>query len=214
MSHACADDIEEPIAVGAGQEDRRLVEDQKPAVTATALGCVFGQGVQRADDGQQGAVQSRKCVHLPPRVQLQPESLERRLGPLTFFAPVDPPQGSRRELPGAEVLKDRQRRHQSQVLVHEAQTEVGGDADWDRESDRATFDFQFAARVGVVVAGEDLDEGGLPAPVLADEAVDLTPLDAHADLVQRPLAAEGHGHVAQREGLVHGHVVHLCLTRM
>ena len=78
-----------------------------------------------------------------------------------------------------------------------------------RQLHRPAVDLQFAARVGVMVAGEDLDERGLAAPVLADKAVDLSAPDAHADLVQRPLPAERHGHVAHDERLVHGLVSRL-----
>jgi hypothetical protein len=44
--------------------------------------------------------------------------------------------------------------------------------------------------VRCVHAGENLDERGLAATILADESVDLTGTQVEADLVQRPDAAE------------------------
>src|SRR5665647_2161504 len=65
-----------------------------------------------------------------------------------------------------------------------------------------------------MVAGEDLDERRFPAPVLADKAVDLSTPNAHADLVQRPLSTERHGHVAHDECLVHGLVSDLVFSHL
>ena len=68
---------------------------------------------------------------------------------------------------------------QPEVLMDEAQPELRGGSGTHRQLHRATVDLQFAARVGVMIAGEDLDQRGLAAPVLADKAVDLSASDAH-----------------------------------
>lgn len=95
-----------------------------------------------------------------------------------------------------DVLGHRQALHQIEFLVD------GGDAEA-HGGDRGLQGGGFAppgdrAVVGLVGAGQDLDQGGLPGAVLAEQTVDLSGLDVEVDAVQGPDSGErlgdaGHG---------------------
>ena len=68
LSDASADDVEQPVPVGAGQEDSRLVEDQEPAPRVVVFG-VLGQVIKRADDRQQSALHGRQVAHDRARIE-------------------------------------------------------------------------------------------------------------------------------------------------
>ena len=89
-----------------------------------------------------------------------------------------------------EVVRDRHRLDETQVLVDEAEPGVeGGRRRPERERD--TGDLGDGARIRLVVAGEDLDDRGLAGSVLADEGVDLPDADVQVDVVEGPLSREG-----------------------
>ena len=71
------------------------------------------------------------------------------------------------------------------------------------ERERVAVDLGGPAVVGLVEAGEDLDQRRLAGAVLADERADLAGLDREADVVERPLATERLRHVGHREGGSH-----------
>jgi hypothetical protein len=89
----------------------------------------------------------------------------------------------------ADVLGRRQLADQAEVLVDEAQAatpRVGGRADFER----LAVDQDDAARVGVVEAGEALDQRRLAGPVLTDQGMDLGAADLEADVLQGALPGE------------------------
>ena len=88
---------------------------------------------------------------------------------------------------------------QSEVLVDEAAAvrvgRLGG-----AEGDLGSVDGDPTALVRHVVAGEDLDEGGLPRAVLPQQRLDLTVLDGEIDALEGPHPAEGLGETFGVEG--------------
>ena len=106
------------------------------------------------------------------------------LGLLVGGLPVDRPERGGKAGPERHVVQDRQRRDESEILLHEPASEpVGlhGRLEWQV----LTLDPDTTARIGRVVSGEDLDQGRLPRSVLPQEGVNLAGLDGHADACQR-----------------------------
>ena len=64
---------------------------------------------------------------------------------------------------------------EGEILVDEAQPVRAGRGSV-AEIERSAVDLGNAAGVGLVIAGQQLDQGGLPRPVLADERPDLAVL--------------------------------------
>ena len=204
VRHTPAHDFEQAVPLGPRQEHGGFVQDQQAAARVVTLD-VRVQLVEGPHDGDQRALHGGKVGDIGPGFDVQAETRKGLRGPLAFFAPVDLPLRGRRELPGAEVLHDGQVGQEAKILMHEAHAELRGRPDLHRQLHRLSVDLQFAARVRVVVAAEDLDERRLATPVLADKAVDLPTPDAHADFVQRTLPAERHRHIAHDDGvLIHG----------
>jgi len=67
----------------------------------------------------------------------------------------------------------------SEVLLDEAAPEPVG-PHRRLEGQVLTLDPDTTARIGLVVSGQDLDQGGLPRAVLPEERVDLARFDGHA----------------------------------
>ena len=78
---APADDFEEPVPVGAGQEHGRLVEDQQSAARVVVLR-VLGQVLEGTHDGQQRAFHGGQVGDPRARIEVQAEPREGLLGPL------------------------------------------------------------------------------------------------------------------------------------
>ena len=66
-------------------------------------------------------------------------------------------------------------------------------------SNGTSGDFGHGAVVGLVVPGEDLDDGRLPGAVLADERMDLAGGDLEVDVVERTLSRERLAQAVQTE---------------
>ena len=73
--------------------------------------------------------------------------------------------------------------------MHEAQPELVAGAG-DAESQRLPVHGDVGAGIGRVVAGEDLDDGRLAGPVLAEEGVDLAAPDGEVHAVEGALTGE------------------------
>ena len=113
--------------------------------------------------------------------------------PAGLVAPVDasaePGQVAGRH---GEVVDGVQRADEAEVLVHEADSRVGrGLAVTEARAGRRRPTPVRLAGVGLVVAGEDLDQRRLAGAVLADERVDLTGGDVDADIVEGDLTGKG-----------------------
>ncbi len=183
------DDAEEVVDLVRVERGGRLVHHDQPYVVR-----------ERPRHGHDLLLRRRQVPDQPPGVDLgMAEPLEqrgrRRLG---RPSPYDEA-GGRRFVAEVDVLGDRQVLHQVEFLVD------GGDAQAHGGDGRAQGDVLPApadgAGVGLVGAGQHLDEGGLPGAVLAEEAVHLTGLDLEVDAVEGPDSGErlgDAGHAEQR----------------
>jgi hypothetical protein len=114
-----------------------------------------------------------------------------------------------------DVLAHRHRVHQVQLLVDDGEAHVHR---LDRRDlvDPAAFEGDLAA-VLLVDAGQDLHQGGLAGPVLADDAVDDAANNLQRDPVQGFDAREGLAHLPDAEQRLRGtrsdHLCLLCLRR-
>ena len=121
------------------------------------------------------------------RISGWPSRAQQRGGGLVHLAaPAEAERG--RLVAEEDVLRHRQAVDQVQLLVH------GGEAgpqrgDRGRERRRLVLPRDLAA-VGLVRAGQHLDQRGLAGAVLAEQAVHLAGADLEVDTVQRPHAGE------------------------
>ena len=98
-----------------------------------------------------------------------------------------------------EVLRDRQRREQHEVLVHHRDAQPIGGLDVG-DADRPTLDDD-AAGVGLLDAREDAHERRLAGAVLADDGMDLAAGEGHVHAGQRDdavVALDDAGHLGER----------------
>ena len=108
------------------------------------------------------------------------------------------PPRPRRKPPRSARLSDRvELEDEAEILVHEAQ--AGGPRVGRARRRLVAVQPRDARRVGVVVAGEHLDQGRLAGPVLAHERVDLARADLQGDVVERARAGERLREVADPE---------------
>lgn len=125
------------------------------------------------------------------------EAAQERGGRAPGLAAPDDEPGGGGFVAEEDVLGDRQALHQVEFLVDGGDAEAhGGDGRLERDVFAAPGD---PSVVGLVGAGEDLDEGGLAGAVLAEEAVDLAGLDVEVDAVEGADAGEGLGDAGHRE---------------
>jgi hypothetical protein len=95
-------------------------------------------------------------------------------------------------VPHREVVAGVQRRDQPEVLVHEPESGVVA-GPGRAESQRLAVHPDLCAGIRLVETGEDLDQGGLPAAVLADQRADLPWLERQVDVDEGALSREGLG---------------------
>ena len=129
----------------------------------------------------------------------------RRASSRQRMRPPKPGQVAGRE---GEVLDGVQRADEAEVLVHEADAGVGGGlAVAERRAVVRGPTPVASSGVGLVVAGEDLDQRRLAGAVLADEGVDLAGGDVERNVVEGDLPGKGLREVfdAQRLGHVSPH---------
>ena len=165
-------DREQPLDLVRGEGRGRLVEDQHA-----------GLDRQRLRDLDQLLIGHRQATDRRAGVEMDVELLEQRLGRASRGAPVEDPEPPRRSVADEDVLGDRQVREEARLLVDDRDTErpgVGGPVDLRRlaiQKDRPA--------VGLVDAGQDLDQRALAGAVLADQGVDLAGQEGERDVVER-----------------------------
>ena len=176
-----ADDAEQHLDLGVGEDRRGLVEDEHLGVADQGLGdgdlLLLGDG-QLAD--RDGGVAGRQADQLQ---QLHHARVLRR--------PVDPPAAG--DLPaGEDVLGDGEVEEQLRFLID------GRDAEGDGVSG-AVDGHRLALEgdppgVGGRRPGEDLDQRGLARAVLADQGVDPAGAHGHVRVTDGPHGAVALGH--------------------
>ncbi len=160
LSSQLADDGEELVCLARGERRGGLVEDEQP-----------GLGQERAGDldhlhlGDAEVLDRRVGRHVQSDVGHQP------LGSLAHHSPVDEAviAGQRLE---RQVLLDGQVGQEIELLVHDPDTGLDGLLRIVREVALAVE--QHLAAIGLLDAGEHLDQRRLAGTVLTDEGVDLT----------------------------------------
>ncbi len=173
-----ADDAEQLLGLGRGEHRRRLVQDQHVRLPD-----------QRLDDLDALLDADRQVLDERVRVDVEAVAvgeLARRLG--AGLAPVEEAAGA--DLLDAErdVLRDREHRHQHEVLVHHA--DAGRDRVLRRAEARRLAVYVYLALVGLGQPVQDVHQGGLPRPVLAEQGVDLPRGNRKADPVVGDEGAE------------------------
>ncbi|MEZ5258976.1 MAG: hypothetical protein R2705_19440 [Ilumatobacteraceae bacterium] len=116
------------------------------------------------------------------------EPLEGDLGAFGFVLPADPFADRSLVADGqGDVLDGVQHADQTEVLVHEADAGRAGRRAIAQRQRLAGHPRLLIALVGLVVAGEDLDQRRFPGSVLADEGVDLARGDVERHVAERDL---------------------------
>ena len=179
-----ADDREQALDLVRRERRRRLVEDQDARLDRQRLG-----------DLDELLVGHRQAADRRADVELDVELLEQGLRGPPRRAPVEDPEPAGRGVADEHVLGDGQVREEARLLVDDGDAEgagVGGAVDLGRlavERDRAA--------VGLVDAGQDLDQRALAGAVLADQGVDLARDEVERDVVERLGRREALGDPAQ-----------------
>src|SRR5215208_302380 len=130
--------------------------------------------LESAGDCDHGAIDRRQVLDHGGWRDVDAEPLQhfRHLPPLT--PPRHPPPETRLVAANADVLDNRRILDQTQVLVDERHAAPVRLHRRERQRDIPAMHDEPTAFIWLVEAGEDLDQRGLPRPVLAYEPVDLT----------------------------------------
>ena len=158
---------EQGIDFAAIERGRRLVEHQQ----AGAIGVPVLKGTH---DGHRSTLSCRQAGHGLTYVGGQAESQQQFLSTCRLGAPADSA-GCAGDEPAAEteVLDGRQRRHQPQVLVHDADSATHIVVEVP-EVDGLPTECHSRPVVGLHVPAEQFDEGRLPRPVLPHQGMHFT----------------------------------------
>ena len=184
-----ADRLEQPVDVPGGQGGRRFVEhDQQPPVPGVRQG---------PRDRDRGALAHAERADRGPDIGVHAYPAQVAAGPVGRLAPPDPAaQTDRVRAAEHHVVEDAQLQDQGEILVDEAQSRRPRRVSA-AELERAAVQFGLGSRVGLMVAGEQLDERRLPRAVLPHEGVDLAVIHGEVHVPQRRLLAEGLRHVTE-----------------
>jgi hypothetical protein len=146
------DRVEQLADLAFGQRDRRLIENEH---TGGARRLDVLERSHDPDDGPLGLAEARDRRL---RVDVEIKAPQELAGAPALLAPPDAAAHSGLELADTEVLENRDRLDEPEVLVHEADAEPTRPARRDRQLDLLAADGHRRARVRRVIAGEDLDE--------------------------------------------------------
>ena len=167
-------------------------------VLLAVLAQLFGS----AHDRQQRLGRRAQATHLRAGVEIDPVALEDLAGARALGAPVDRrrrAETARRAVPDEEVLDHVKLAGETEILVDEGKADHARPAERHRERHVDAVQPQLAARLGLVVAGEDLDERRLAGAVLAQQRDDLAGVDRDVDAAERLEGAEALGEVPRLE---------------
>lgn len=109
-----------------------------------------------------------------------------------LLAPRDSPAEPRAVSAHSEVLEHGRIFDETEVLVDEGKSQLGGFPHLQRKRQflAADREHHFLVRIGLVEASQDLDQRGLAGAVLAYEPVDLSGQDLDVEVVKHRTAAE------------------------
>lgn len=175
-------DAEQSGAVGGGEPGGRFVEDDE------LRPCRQGPG-----DGDQGPLGGVEVGDRRVGVETAADDLQCLGAALPGAPPGDQAGAARVSGAQSDVLGDRHPLHETEVLVDEGHAAGGGVAS------EGVSVHRDPARVGVVDAGEDLDERGLSGSVGAEEREDAAGVDVEVDPGQCEGPAEPFGETADAD---------------
>ena len=195
--HDAPDEGVEPGELVAGQGPRRLVQDHH---------ALTGDGVaQRPGDGDAGPLGGGQVADEVTRGDRQLEPLEHGPGDLVLRLPVDARhEPAAHEPADADVLADREVVEQAEVLVDHRHPRRAGGLPLDGQRELLPVHGEAHPGVGRVVARQDLDQRGLPTPVLSDEGVDLARAHHEGGVPEHRGGAERLAHAVSFQAS-HGH---------
>ena len=171
---------EQSLDLALFQRRRRLVQDEDAAFPAQRLGDRHELALREAERSD-GPVRVGIEVELREHIMRLPAHLRA----IDHGQRAEPPH---RQVAERDVLGNRQRRHQPQLLRD------GDDAGGDGVARAGEMPLLSVhannAVVGTVHAAENADQRGLAGAVLADDGVDLAEADVEVDAVERERRAE------------------------
>ena len=185
------DDLHQPLDLGRRQGGGRLVEDQEAHRGTRVL-------AQGTGDGHPGPGGRGQAAHAGPGINSQAHPGQVFSRPLTAAPGGYRAQPGREAGPDGQVVQHRDAVHQAQILVHEAGSQPVR-AGRVPERQRLARDGD-GAGIGPVEAGEDLDEGGFPGPVLAEHGVHLAGADREIHVLEGDAGAEALAQPGDRQG--------------
>ena len=171
------DDDEQTRDLTLGEGGRRLVHDEELRVA--------GQG---AADGGELLVCDGELFDVGVERERDAEALDDLRGLLFCVRGAEELLLFRDRGGHHDVLGDRQVREQAEVLVDDLDAGVHG-AERRQRGDGVAVD-EDASRVGRVHSGDDFDESGLSAAILAGQAQHFTRPDGHVDAIEGANTAE------------------------
>ena len=118
-------------------------------------------------------VHGSKLVQSLTGVQIHPELVEQRSADPALLLPVHPERGAGGAMAEPEVLHDRERRYQAEILVNEAHPQGMKFTRMLSPMQNRSVDLEHPSGLGSVETGQALDQGRLAGPVLSQQAEDL-----------------------------------------
>ena len=179
-------DIEQPVDLDVRQGRGRLVHDEHLRLQR-----------DRLRDFDELLVGDRQPPGGAVGVERNPEALKNLRGIVVHRPAIDRPAPSQRLAAHEDVLGDREVGKQRGFLVDDRDTRGPGGGGT-RQDHRLSTDSQLAA-VGLVDAGQDLDQGRLTGPVLAEQGMSLARIQHHRPVHEGFDGAETLGGGLERE---------------
>ena len=171
------DDLEQIFDLAPGEGCGRLVHDHDPGVDR-----------KRARDADHVLLGDAQGLEQRAGIELDLELDQDLAGATVHRRPIDQTQGAPRLVADEDVLGDAELIEHHRLLVDRG--DAGGERRLRRDHrERAAVELQ-AAGVGLIDAGQDLDQGRLAGAVLADQGRDLARVELEAHAVQRLHARE------------------------
>jgi len=172
------------------QRRRGLVEHQH----AFAVGHLLGS----ADEADQRPLGLRHVTDWQVGVEIEPHRLEQAPHAPTFASPQQTAVPGRLVAAETKVLEHAHAFGKARLLMQEREPVALRLTRPERQPDARSVHLH-RARIGRVVAGENLDQGRLARAVLADEGMDLAGQDGQIDAGESLRAAEALGEPAHLE---------------
>ncbi len=197
-------DVDDPDAVGTeplhhaeeallllpGERSGRFVHDDDP-----------GTGTEGTGDLHQLLLRHRERSDLRIGIDLGSDTAQQLLGGFSPGAPSDPAERPESLEPDPDVFRHREVGEQRRLLIDAGDTEAMGFSGREgRDPVAADLDGAF---IGLMSAGDDLDQCRFAGAVLAQQRMHLSGPQVERNAFERPDGPEGLGHGSQLEQTTH-----------